>query len=88
MSGGLRCANPYGLLRHSSVSAKLWSIYSVIEISVSGRCVVLELAQPVQGPDIGALIEDLARSVIFFPALGKEAVSESITNGINSVDNL
>ena len=59
-----------------------------MEISVSGVCVVLELAQSIQGPDIGARIEDLARSAIFLPVLGKGAVSEPMTNGINSVDNL
>jgi uncharacterized membrane protein len=58
-----------------------------MEISVSGVGVVLELAQSIQGPDIGARIEDLARSAIFLPVLGKEAVSDPITNGINAVDN-
>jgi hypothetical protein len=59
-----------------------------MEILVSGVCVVLELAQSIQGPDIGGRIEDLARSAIFLPVLGKGAVSEPMTNGINSVDNL
>jgi uncharacterized membrane protein len=57
-----------------------------MEISVSGVGVVLELAQSIQGPDIGASIEDLARSAIFLPVLGK-AVSDPTANGINSVDN-
>src|SRR6266481_874510 len=63
-----------------------WSIQSVIEISVSGVGVVLELAQFIQGPDIGAGIEDLARSAICPAVLGK-AVGDPTTNGTNSVDN-
>jgi hypothetical protein len=59
-----------------------------MEISVSGVGVVLELAQSIQGPDIGAGIEDLAGSAIFLPVLGREGVGDPITNGINSVDNL
>jgi uncharacterized membrane protein len=58
-----------------------------MEISVRGVCVVLELAQSIQGPDIVARIEDLARSAICLAVLGKEAVGDPTTNGTTSVDN-